>query len=467
MNDEQLEKRRVTLVSVTAAVVLTVLKLTVGLLTGSLGLISEAAHSGLDLVASILTLFSVRIADRPADEDHPYGHGRVENLSATVQGLLLMGTAAAILYASARRIFFVDVAVESSIWTFVVMGTSIAIDYWRSRMLLDAARRYHSKALEADALNFRADMYSAGVVIVGLALTYYGPGLGGGAWLHKADAVAAFLVALLILRMSGRLALEAIGVLLDRAPEELRARMTRAVAGVPGVLRAEPVRLRESGNRLFADVVVTTARTASLAEAHELTQQIEAAAHSIEPRTELLVHVEPVRAEAETAAERIRAVALRLGISTHHEQVYRVDDELEASVHVEVSPDLPLGEAYELAERLVLALREDNTALAQVDTHIEVAAPAPMPRHRLRTDTRQRTDEILDVMAGLGLGARCHEVRLYRASEGWGAVLHCDFDRSLPMREIHRRTDRIESTLLQRFPDLEYALIQAEPGGEG
>lgn len=293
MSEEQSNKTKVTLVSVGSALVLTALKLFVGLLTGSLGMLSEAAHSGLDFVASVITFFSVRIAGRPADTDHPYGHGRVENLSAIVQGVLLLGTAGWIIYESVVRIFFSTVVVETTIWTFAVMAASIVIDLWRSRMLMAAARQYYSKALEADALNFRADMYSSAVVIVGLMLTYIGQRAGGIAWLEKADALAALVVAVMIVRMSGRLAGQSLGVLLDRAPEELVLAMTRAVASVPGVVRVDPVRLRESGHRLFADVVVTTDRSASVAEAHDLTRRIEDALRQVEPRTETLVHVEP------------------------------------------------------------------------------------------------------------------------------------------------------------------------------
>ncbi|MFL5332823.1 MAG: cation transporter dimerization domain-containing protein, partial [Geminicoccaceae bacterium] len=260
------------------------------------------------------------------------------------------------------------------------------------------------------------------------------------------------------------LAGRAVGVLLDRAPQDLGERMTRAVLAVPGVVQADRVRLRESGNRLFADVVVTAPRTASLAEAHDLSDRVEAAVRAVEPRTETLVHVEPIRTETETAAQRIRAVSLRLGINTHHEQVYRADGRLEASLHVEVEPELRLREAHAVADRLVAAIRQDNPALTNVDTHIEPAAPVPVPRHRIESGTEHRVKQIIRLVTKLGLGAKCHEARLYRTdTTGWGAVLHCDFDPDLPMREIHRRTEEIEYALRQHFPDLQYALIQAEP----
>ncbi|MBF6592282.1 MAG: cation transporter, partial [Ktedonobacterales bacterium] len=323
---EQREKNQITVVSVLAAIGLTTFKLIVGVLTGSLGLLAEAAHSGLDAFATILTFFSVRIAGRPADANHPYGHGRFENLSATIQGLLLLGISAFIIFESIRRVFFVAVGVEPSAWAFIVMGGSIATDLWRSTLLLRAARKYHSRALEADALNFRADMFSASVVIVGLALTTYAELTGTAPWLANADAVAALVVACVIIYMSGKLALGAINTLLDHAPEDLALRMNRAVAETPGVLRAEAVRLRESGSRLFADVTVGVPRTSSLEQAHAISERVETAVRAVEARTETVVHIEPEAAADESACERIRAVAQRLGWQTHHEQLSIVGD---------------------------------------------------------------------------------------------------------------------------------------------
>jgi cation diffusion facilitator family transporter len=461
---EQREKNRITLVSVAAALVLTTLKLVVGLLTGSLGLISEAAHSGLDLVASILTFFSVRIAGRPADANHPYGHERMENLSALIQGVMLLGTASWILYESVRRIAFATVEVETSPWTFAVMGGSILIDLWRSTLLSRAARKYHSRALEADALNFRADMFSASVVILGLALTAYAELTRRDGFLVKADAVAALVVGLVIIAMSGRLALQAVGVLLDRAPEDVRGRMTRAVASVPGVLASEPVRLRESGSRLFADVVVGVARTTSLAAAHTIAEQVEAAIRAVEPRTETVVHVEPVVSDTESAADRVRAVALQLGAHTHHEQVSRVGDHLEASVHLEVAPDLTLGEAHDRAHDLVTAIKRSDSWVERVDTHIEVAEPDPDPRRDITREHRDVVDALARTVRDVDGEAQTREMYLFRSDEpGLDLVLHCGFPRGAHMGEIHRRTERIEQALRERYPDLRRIVIHAEP----
>lgn len=469
--DEGGGKGRVTTISLAAALALTALKLVVGIATGSLGMLSEAAHSGFDTVASLITFAAVRIADRPADADHPYGHGRVENLAAVLQGSLLIGTALAIIASALRRILIAPVAVETTPWAFLVMGTSIAVDLWRSTMLARAARRYHSRALEADALNFRADLLSSTVVIVGLALTTYGETVGmGRGWLANADAIAALFVAGMILWMSGGIAWRAVAVMLDRAPLDLADRMTHAAAAVPGVVRSHPVRLRESGNRLFADVNVTVARTTSLEQAHRVTDGVEAAIRGVEPRTEVLVHPEPAVAADETASEAIRAVALRHGAQTHHEQVYVVGDRLEASLHLEVPPEATLGEAHALAHALSQALEADDPRLARVDVHIEVAVPQAERREEVTREHAALAGEIARAAAGAGLATRCHEVRLYRSAPASGttaggisAVLHCDFPADQAMGAVHRVTEHIEQVLLQRFPELHVVVIHAEP----
>ncbi len=458
-HSDQQEKNRITLVSVVAALALAVLKLVAGLLTGSLALLSDAAHSGLDCVASVITYVTVRIAGRPADQDHPYGHGRVENLSAILQAVLLIGTALAIIYESVRRIFFQPAEIHSSPWIFAVMFLSIGVDLWRSRLLAGAARRYHSRAMEADALNFRADMLASAMVIGGLTVI----ALGGPV---HADAAAALLVALIIIVMSGRLALRGVSVLLDRAPVHLGERMTQAVVAVPGVVDAQPVRLRESGDRLFADITVQVPRTTSLSEAHGISESVEASLRDLAPRTQAVVHVEPAVGEAETAAEAIRAVAWGIGARTHHERVSRVGDHLEASLHIEVEPELTLAEAHALAHRLSAALRAENPLLQQVDTHIEVAVLEPSLRREVGEQHPKIVATAADAVKAAEVGALLHEARLYGSSEpGWDLTLHCGFPPEIPMGDIHRRTERIEQELRRAIPNLEIVVIHAEPRG--
>lgn len=463
----QREKNRVTIVSLVAAVALTSMKLVAGLFTGSLGLLAEAAHSALDTVASVITFFSVRVSGRPADENHPYGHGRVENLSAVVQGVLLLGTAAWILYEAVQRIFFVHVEVQASVWAFVVMGLSIAVDFWRSRMLSRVARRYDSRALEADALNFRADMFSSAVVVVGLVLSAYGSSVGSEGFLQRADAWAALVVGLFIIGKSGQLALRSVNILLDLAPVELQERVARAAGSVPGVLGTRLVRLRESGNRKFADIVVTVPRTLSAAEAHEITERVERSVWEIDPGTESVVHTEPVMSESETAVESIHAVALGMGLRTHHERVQRTGDRLEASLHLEVDSTLTLGEAHDLARRLGAEIKAQTPDLKRVNTHIEVAEPEPGERTEVTVEHESLVREIEREVLEAGVSAVCHEVRLYRSEVGGlDAVLHVDFPSSANMGEVHIRTEAIEQVLRDAHPQLERVVIHAEPREE-
>ena len=463
---ERREKNQATVVSVAASLLLACLKLVAGLLTGSLGLLAEAAHSGLDFVASVITFVSVRAARRPADEDHPYGHERFENLSAVIQGVLLLGTASWIAYESVVRLFFEEVSVEPSVLAFGVMGFTIVTDIWRSRILLRVARKYRSRALEADALNFRADLLSSSVVILGLALVAVGNAIGGGGVLNNADAAAALVVSGVIAYKAGELLLGSVGVLVDRAPVDLKEGVEQAAASVPGVIGVPSVRLRESGSRTFADVVVSVPRTTSATEAHDITERVEEAIRAVDERAEALVHTEPAASEEETAAQAVRATAIGMGMSTHHEKVWRTgEDSFEASLHVEVGPDLTLEKAHEQARRLGAAIRQDNARLARVTTHIEPAdEPDPSRSREITGERPEMEQEMRRIVSDLGVEANCHEVRLYRPADGrLDAVLHCDFPPAVGVAEAHRRTELIERSLRERLPELGHLIVHAEP----
>src|SRR5256885_12209040 len=247
------EKRAVAGNSVLAAFAITILKIVVGFTTGSLGILSEAAHSGLDLIAALVTFFSVRVSDKPADADHQYGHGKVENFSAFIETGLLLLTCVWIISEGVKRLFFQSVEIEPSAAAFVVMFLSIAVDFWRSRALGRIAAKYDSQALEADALHFSTDIWSSSVVILGLALVSIGRAYQLD-WLRKADPLAALFVGGVVIHVSWRLARRTVDALLDAAPAGVRAQIIEIIGKVEGVLEVERVRIRRAGNRYFADV---------------------------------------------------------------------------------------------------------------------------------------------------------------------------------------------------------------------
>ncbi len=291
----QREKTAAALSSVVAAVGLTSFKIIVGLLTNSLGILAEAAHSALDLVAALMTFFAVRIADRPPDREHPFGHGKMENVSALFETLLLLATSAWIIYEAVHRLTNPEAHVSVSIWSFVVMGTSIAVDVTRSRILLRAAKKHHSQALEADALHFSTDIWSSSVVILGLVLVLVGRSFPQLAWLEKGDAIAALLVALIVIVVGSELGMRSIQALMDAAPKSGEYDLIlKEVGKMRAVTNVHALRIRSSGARWFVDLHVTMDGNITLRESHRVTERIEKKVHEILPLSDVTVHVEPL-----------------------------------------------------------------------------------------------------------------------------------------------------------------------------
>jgi cation diffusion facilitator family transporter len=291
--DREHEKRWAAASSVVAAVGLTTFKILVGIATGSLGILAEAAHSSLDLVAAFATLFAVRISGTPADTRHLYGHGKVENLSALFETVLLLVTCAWIIWGAVNRLIVQKLDIEVTVWSFAVMATSIVVDVSRSRMLYRVARKYASDALEADALHFRTDIWSSSVVIVGLLCVKIGDWLPALHFLRYSDAVAAIVVALIVVQVSVKLGVRTTQALLDAAPAGIDRRIAAAVETVPGVGNCHHVRVRYSGARPFVDVHVLLDGNQTLRAAHELTEEIERAIEHLLPEADVTVHPEP------------------------------------------------------------------------------------------------------------------------------------------------------------------------------
>jgi cation diffusion facilitator family transporter len=291
--DGSYEKRWAAMSSVIAAVGLTGLKLVVGLITGSLGILAEAAHSGLDLMAALMTFLAIRISGKPADSTHLYGHGKVENLSALFETLLLLVTCFWIIYEATHRLLFHAVALKITLWSFAVMIISIAVNVSRSRVLHRAARKYHSQALEADALHFSTDIWSSGVVILGLVGVKLGQWLTRLAFLHQADSVAAIVVGLIVVYIGVKLGMSTVQALLDVAPSGVEEKIISAVSALAGVTNCHNVRVRYSGPQLFVDIHILVNGNQTLTDAHNLTEEIERIIQKLIPNADVTVHPEP------------------------------------------------------------------------------------------------------------------------------------------------------------------------------
>lgn len=454
--------------SVLAAVLLTTFKLGVGLLTGSLGILAEATHSGLDLIAALVTFFAVRIADRPADRQHLYGYGKVENLSALIETLLLLITCVWIIYEAIERLFFKSVEIEAGLWAFGVMAVSIVVDLSRSRVLYRAARRHNSQALEADALHFSTDVWSSTVVIGGLALVWLGERLGPEwAWLIKGDAVAALLVALIVVYVSLQLGRRAVAVLLDVAPPGLVDQIAAEVARVPGVQSLGPVRVRQAGAAMFVDLAVKVDRSASLEEAHQIAEEVDRRVSQVVQRGDVVVHVDPVRQSGENLSQAVGAIAARMGLRTHYVHAHEVRGRYFVDLHVEVPTDLTLGQAHDQVSRLELAVRDELPQVHDIHSHIEPAT-AQVAAGGVEAGVRRKLQAQIATVAGeMPELDGCDQVYIRSGRNGYDVVIHCRADCNLPVAEAHSLADELERRLQLRIPEIERVLVHVEPGNEG
>ncbi len=455
------EKRGVAQRSVYAALLITGLKFVVGISTGSLGILSEALHSALDLVAAVVTLFSVRVSDKPADADHQYGHGKVENFSAFIETALLLLTCFWIVWEAFKRLFFHSVEIEPSIWAFVVMFISIAVDAWRSRALKRVADRYDSQALQADALHFATDIWSSSVVILGLAVVWAGREFHR-PWLMKADPIAALFVACVVVYVSWRLARQTIDALLDAAPAGVRARIIDAVESVPGVLEIDRVRIRRAGNRYFADLSVGLARTVTFQRSEQIVAEVTQKIRSILKDVDVLVNAVPRALHTENIFDRIRAAALKHNLMVHDVSVQDLGGQLHVEQHVELDENLSLLEAHDHVTALEADIREAVPEISSILTHIE-SEPATIETSDEIVQDHSLERSLKDIVAGFPDVVDVHEIILKRVRDHLFLSCHVTMQDELPLSRVHDIQTALEIRFKQAAPQLFRVLIHPEP----
>ncbi|HYZ93250.1 MAG TPA: cation diffusion facilitator family transporter [Actinomycetota bacterium] len=449
--------RRVAFVSLLWTAAIAGAKLAVGTLTGSVAVLADGFHSLLDFIATGFTLAAVRIAAKPPDSEHPYGHGRAENLAALGSAGVMVLVGAGVAFEAARRLVE-GTPFRAPGYALAVAGGAIVVDAWRAAVLRRAAKAYSSPALQADALNFTADIGESLAVLAGLGAAR--AGFDGG------DSIAAFVVVAMMWVMAGRVALGAVNVLMDRRPSALTDTIAAAVRAVPGVDHVGDLRVRRSGADTHAEVTVSIGRTASVEQSHEITQAVESAVAGAVPGATTIVHVEPSH-EGEDVVARTFAAANRIGMADQVHNVLAIHhpEGLWLMLHAKVPAQTALGPAHEVTLALERELRNEIDHLARVEIHLEPHEPSHLHGIVVTAQRGDITKQAARMAESHPPITRCHEVAVSEAPDGLHLVLHCEASAQTSIGEIHDASLRVESEIHRLFDDVRSVTVHFEPQG--
>lgn len=456
--ERPLRAQRVAAASLGVTGILVVLKFAVWIATSSLVVLSQALDSLLDLVALALAFFGIRLAAKPADREHPYGHGKAEHLAAFTQTLLIAVVVVGVAVEASRRLGE-DAAVSAPWYALALLGLSIVVDGARATVMARTARDEDSDALRAGALNIAGDVGTAIVALAALLLVRGG--------LDEADAVGALLVAAIVAVLATRIVKRSVDVLMDRAPDTRMDAIRAAAASAPGVHEARRVRVRRSGNKLFADVTIAAGRTSSLERAHDISDRVEKAIQELEPGADVIVHVEPI-AETGGLVEKVLAAAGRVeGIHEVHNVLAHAFDEggrqkLHVTLHAKVRPGLSLKEAHDLSDSVEAAIEQELGVEVRVDTHIE-----PLEATAFARDVTERRGDVVAAVSEAAIREAsvldCHEVIVTETDGELAVMAHVRGRADLPLSEIHQASTRVENALHNTYPEIGSIVIHFEP----
>ena len=453
----QTEKEQVALTSIAASAGLTIAKAIVGFMTGSLAILSEAGHSLIDLGATIMTYVAVRISGKPADEEHHYGHGKVEAVSALAETALLFLLSGVVIWEAVKRLTAHEGhIVEATAWAFGVVAVSIVVDFFRARALSRMAKKTSSHALEADALHFSSDLWSSLAVLLGLAGVRFG--------LPWADSVAALAVALLVCVAGWRLGKRTVDTLTDVAPPGSARRVAAIATRVPGVVRVEQIRVRAVGEQTFIDMTVAVSRMLPLERVSAIKEAIGDELRQQMPGAQPVITTDPVALNTETVLDRVMVIARNRALAAHHVTVHELKDKLAVSLDLEVDGKLSLRAAHELADGLEAAIAAELGPGVEVETHIEPLQP---PDASGREAPPARVNAVTAALSELAAGERhirdVHDVRVRETDEGEIVNFHCRIDPELSVQSVHENVDALERALKQRSALIKRVIGHAEP----
>jgi len=448
-------KSRVAAISIFASACMAAAKFAVGIAIGSLALISEALHSSVDVVATVITWLVVRVSDRPADHEHHYGHGKFESLSALGVIAMLYVLAGGILVESYSRLREGAPPPTISAIPFIVLLIDIAVNFWRARALHRTARDTRSQALAADALHFASDVLGSVAVMIGLGLS----GLGY-AW---GDAAAAIGVAVVIALLGLRLARSTVETLLDRAPEGASEKAIAAIRAVPGVVDVERLRMRMVGSTHFIDAIVQVPRTYPIDRVEEIKRRAQAAVSKALDDADLTFTAVPVARNNESIRERIMVIARNSGLAIHHVTVHDLGGKLTVSIDLEVDADMALNQAHDIAQELERNIRDEFGEDVEVDTHIEPLEPELPLGADAAPDRVDAIKTALSRFAADGAIHDIHSVRVRNTDAGEIVNFHCRAAPSMSVIKVHENVDAIERALRRAFPTVKRVISHAEP----
>jgi cation diffusion facilitator family transporter len=448
-------KSRVAAISIFASAGMAAAKFVVGVAIGSLALISEALHSSVDVVATVITWIVVRVSDRPADKEHHYGHGKLESVSALGVTAMLYVLAGGILVESYSHLHEGAPPPTITAVPFVVLLLDIAVNFWRAWVLNRTARDTKSQALAADAAHFASDVLGSVAVMIGLALS----GLG----YRWADAVAAIGVALVIALLGLRLARSTVETLIDRAPEGVSEKATAAIRAVPGVVGVERLRVRMVGPTYFIEATVQVPRTFPIDRVEEIKRKAQAAVTSALDDADLTFTAVPVARNNESVRERVIVIARNSGLAVHHVTVHDLGDKLTVSIDLEVDGEMALIEAHGIAHGLERNIREEFGEDVEVDSHIEPLEPELPLGSDAAPDRVEAIKAALARFAADGAIHDIHNVRVRNTDAGEIVNFHCRAAPSMSVIKVHENVDEIERALRRAFPTVKRVISHAEP----
>ena len=449
-------QRRTALVSVGAACLLIAIKLTTGVASGSLGLVSEAVHSGTDLVAALLTFFAVGVAVRPADRGHPYGHGKAEHLAALAEAAVLVIVSIGVAALAALRLAGeVEIEVDAAWWTFAAVALVIVVDSVRTLTSLRAARRYRSAALLSNALHFSSDLGGTLAVLAGLTAAALG-------W-PQGDSLAALFVAFLVVSAAVRLIRRNVDVLMDRAPADAVAAARLAIAQQVPEVSVRRLRLRQAAGRHFVDVVIGVSPGAAVGQGHAAADAVEDAVERALPEADVVVHVEP-EASVGALRERAQEAALRVPRvrELHNVNVLSVDGRTEVSLHLKLPGALSLDEAHAVAEQVERAIVEAMPEVDSVQTHLEPLAETAEARSLAASEVARDSESVLRIVRE-ETGSPPRELRFLDTDEGVVAFLTLGLDPGSDLQAAHATASAIEERVRSERPEIAEVIVHTEP----